>query len=229
MEANEILMRNYLFAIAFLIPFSISAQLELGFRVGVNMAELNVDELVANPLDFSQNQGIQVTGIFNFQLGKLFSIQPELGFAQKGYQFMMEGGDYQELLSNYFEMPVLAEVGIPIGNKLQIFADAGPNISYLLSAKESIFDADINELSTESIDFDLREEFERLDFGMNLGGGFSLRFGRSRLRFDARYNLGLNEVLAIDSPQSAINLAKNRVTNFSVGYTYILLGKIKKD
>lgn len=221
-------MRNYLSLLIFLIPFSLVAQLEIGFRVGVNMAELNVDKIVANPLNFSEHKGIQISGIFNFQLSKRFALQPELGFVQKGFQYAMEGGDYQELLTNYFELPLLAELGIPIGNKLQIFVDAGPSLSYLLSAKESVFDADIDKLTTDNVDFDIRKEFERLDYGLNIGGGFSLRFGRSRLRFDARYNLGLNELLAIDSTQSVYNLAKNKVTNFSVGYTYILLGKIKK-
>ena len=221
-------MRNYLSLLVFLIPFSLAAQLEIGFRVGVNMSELNVDKIIANPLKFSEHKGIQISGIFNFQLSKRFALQPELAFVQKGFQYAMEGGDYQELLTNYFELPLLGELGIPIGNKLQIFVDAGPSLSYLLSAKESIFDADIDELSIENIDFDIREEFERLDYGLNFGGGFSLRFGRSRLRFDARYNLGLNELLAVDSTQAVYNLAKNKVTNFSVGYTYILLGEIKK-
>ncbi|HEB62348.1 MAG TPA: PorT family protein [Bacteroidetes bacterium] len=221
-------MRNYLALFVFLIPFSLRAQLEIGFRVGVNMSEINVDKIVANPLDFSDHKGIQLSGIFNFQLSKSLALQPELAFVQKGFKYAMEGGDYQEFLSNYFELPVLGELGVPLGNKLQIFVDAGPSLSYLLSAKESIFNADLNELSTSDIDFDLRKEFERLDYGLNFGGGFSLRFGRSRLRFDARYNVGLNEILTIDTTQAAYKLAKNKVTNFSIGYTYILLGKIKK-
>ena len=197
----------------------------IGFSSWVNMSELDYEELQNKPLEVASYNGIQVSMVNNFRIGGIFSIQPELVFSQKGYRYKEDAPEYNTFVSNYLELPVMMEVGIPLGNSVQLFADLGPNVSYLLSAREKVFDLHTNQFSTQEVDFSLRDELERLDFGVNLGGGFSFRFRRSKITFDARYNIGFNDIMEVDSPQAAFELAKNRVTNFAIGYSYILLGK----
>jgi len=220
-------MRNYLFLFALLLPTFSYAQAEIGFRVGVNMAELNYEAIASNPLELTANNGIQFSTTTNFRIARYFSIQPELVFSQKGYMYKEDGSNFNSFLSNYLELPLLLELSIPLGETFQIYGDAGPNLSYLVNATQKLFDINTNEYTQSKVDFDAQEELERVDYGFNFGGGFSIRVKRNKFTFDVRYNMGLNDIMNVDSTQAAFQLARNKVTNFAVGYSYILFGKKK--
>ena len=65
---------------------------------------------------------------------------------------------------------------------------------------------------------------ERLDLGVNFGGGISVRVNRWKFMADARYNIGLLSLIEVDSASSFFETAKNKVTNIALGASYTLIG-----
>lgn len=78
--------------------------------------------------------------------------------------------------------------------------EAGPQIGFLLSAKR------------ESLD--VKESYNTVDFGMNLGIGYKLQNG---LNFGVRYNLGLSD---FNNIIDLTNKNKIDVVQVSIGYRF---------
>jgi hypothetical protein len=222
-------MRKLIILCFFALPTLLSAQLELGFRAGLNMSEAT--DLRATNGDLikaAQLNGINA-GIFaNIQLGSIMALQPEITFSQKGFIASWDGSDSSSTLNtSYLDMPVMVEVGFAVGKKIRVFANAGPNVSYLIKAEEEFYNALNNETITTEYNFEV-ESLERLDLGVNFGGGISLRMKRWKYTLDARYNMGLKEIMASEDAMDFVNNAKHRVTNISVGISYFVFGGVKK-
>jgi len=218
-------MRIYTFIAMLCFPFFLNAQIEIGFRAGANMAEADLQRLYDKPFELESMKGIQASLFVNFQLGSSIALQPEVSYSQKGFEASWNNADSSYTLrTNYFEMPLMLEFGIPIGKNLRVFGNAGPNASYLFNAKEEFHD-NVNE--TFSItDYNFQEEnmLERLDLGVNFGGGISVRIKRWKIMADARYNIGLLNLIEIDSANNFFETAKNKVTNIAIGASYTLIG-----
>ena len=222
-------MRKLIILCLFALPTLLSAQLELGFRAGLNMSEAT--DLRATNGDLikaAQLNGINA-GIFaNIQLGSIMALQPEVTFSQKGFTATWDGSDSSSTLNtSYLDMPMMVEVGFAVGKKFRFFANAGPNVSYLIKAEEELYNASNNETTTTEYNFEV-ESLERLDIGVNFGGGISLRMKRWKYTLDARYNMGLKEIMASEDAMGFVNNAKHRVTNISVGISYFVFGGAKK-
>ena len=218
-------MRIYTIIALLCFPFFLSAQMEIGFRAGANMAEADLQRLYDKPFELESMQGIQASIFVNFQLGPSIALQPEVSYSQKGFQASWNNADSSYLLrTNYFEVPLMLEFGIPVGKNLRVFGNVGPNASYLFDAQEE-FQDNVNEIFTIS-EFNFEEEnmLERLDIGVNFGGGISFRINRWKIMADARYNIGLLKLIEVDSANSFFETAKNKVTNIAIGASYTLIG-----
>ena len=228
-----------LWSIAICACSLLSAQVEFGLRIGSNFGnadyEGDASEEISQTLD--SRLGIYAAGIFNFRLSDYFSIQPEVAFTEKGYNFDSNtlatslsslfnpiGGtpavaeDFQ-FINQYLEVPILGKVTIPLGEKFQFFIDAGPSFGYLL---ESQLRADVNgedNTVVYSKDADNSEDNdERADFAMNYGAGFAAKLGKGWLRLDGRYqDSGDTNNFAV--PGTGFNFDSNgEVTNVSLSY-----------
>ncbi len=222
-------MRKLIIICLFALPTLLTAQLELGFRAGLNMSEAtdlratNGDLIKAAKLN-----GVNA-GIFaNFQLGSIVALQPEVTFSQKGFTATWDGSDSSSTLNtSYLDMPLMIEAGFAMGKNFRVFANAGPNVSYLIKAEEEFYNAMNGETTTTEYDFDV-ESLERLDVGVNFGGGISFRTNRWKYTLDARYHMGLKEIMATEDAMDFVENAKHRVTNISVGISYFVFGGAKK-
>ena len=222
-------MRKLIILCLFALPTLLSAQLELGFRAGLNMSEAS-DLRATNGdlLEAAKLNGVNA-GIFaNIQLGSIVALQPEITFSQKGFTASWDDSDTSSTLNtSYLDMPVMIEAGVALGSKFRIFANAGPNVSYLIKAEEEYHNAMNGETTTTEYNFDV-ESLERLDIGVNFGGGISFRTNRWKYTLDARYNMGLKEIMATENAMDFVDNAKHRVTNISVGISYFVFGGAKK-
>lgn len=222
-------MRKLIILCFFVLPTFLSAQLELGFRAGLNMSEAN--DLRATNGDLikaAQLNGVNA-GIFaNFQLGSIVALQPEVTFSQKGFTATWDGSDSSSTLNtSYLDMPLMIEAGFAMGKNFRVFANAGPNVSYLIKAEEEFYNSMNGETTTTEYNFDV-ESLERLDVGVNFGGGISFRTSRWKYTLDARYNMGLKEIMAAEDAMDFVENAKHRVTNISIGISYFVFGGAKK-
>lgn len=221
-------MNKIIFLLLLAFPTFLTAQLELGFRAGLNMSEANLQTTNGDLLEAARINGVNA-GIFaNIQIGSIIALQPEITFSQKGFKASWNTSDSSAILNaNYLDMPIMLELGFGLGDNFRIFANAGPNVSYLLDAEEQFYDAVNDETMTTPFNLD-EAALERLDIGVNFGGGISLRINRWKYTLDARYNMGLKEILATEDAMSFVNNAKHRVTNISFGISYFVFGGKKK-
>jgi len=217
-------MRKLIIILFFSFPTLIFAQLELGMRFGLNMSEANLESTNGDLIEAARLNGVNIAAFANFQLGKIVAFQPEIAFSQKGFEPTFTTADSSSTVkTDYLDMPLMMEAGFALGNKGRVFVNAGPNVSYLIKAEEEFYNGTNGE--TMTLPYNMEEgTLERLDFGVNFGGGFSLRANRWKYTLDVRYNMGLQEILAVEDAYDFADKAKHRVTNISVGISYFVFG-----
>lgn len=112
-------------------------------------------------------------GLFaSLDLGQPFSVQPELLFSMKGDKAPASFSDAQTILT-YIDLPVALRYTSEGG----LFAEAGPQAGYLLSAKYT------NPIGEK---VDAKDAFRKIDAGFLVGAGYQPRKGG--LGVGARYN-----------------------------------------
>lgn len=185
-------MHKILLVLVFLISFNsmtIFAQthkFEVGIEAGPNISFLNVHNLIIrSDIGFGFCSGIN----FQFNFNKIISLKTRICFNQIDYK--LSGYEPHLIYTiknyrlNYIKMPVLLKLGIPI-KKINIFADLGPYIEYLLSEKTKI--------STESDPLTTKNElgnFHKIDAGLSLGIGTSMQIKKAfSISLEAGYDMG---------------------------------------
>ncbi len=144
---------------------------------------------------------------FNFSVtdDNFFSIQPEILYVQKGFSAAATGiinynGDYR---LNYVEVPLLFKINFG-GEAVKLYVNAGPSVGYLLNGRikgEGNVLGIIGSSLDEPIEFTdspnpvsvTELDANRVEIGLNFGGGLGLSLGRSVLFGDVRYTAGLTD------------------------------------
>lgn len=179
-------------AISFFGFTNVKAQdIEFGAKLAMNFANFYGDY---------DGDDSGVVSIINFgvmaeiPINEKFSFQPEIMYSTQGYG---TGSGQDELAAlNYLNVPLMGKYYVTRGFSLE----AGPQIGYLLSAKED----------GKSI----KDNFKALDFGVNLGLGYKLKNG---LNFGLRYNIGLSNVNDVSGSSDTY---RNGVGQVSIGYFF---------
>lgn len=163
-----------------------------GIKLGVK-GGLNVANLMGDVKDVAIRTSIHAGLVAEIIVSDNFSVQPELLYSGQGASDTSEGGGRFKL--DYITLPVLAK--FPLAKNL--YLETGPQVGFLISAKNKT-----NE-TNEKI-----EDLKTIDFGLNAGLNYELNNG---VFFQARYNLGLTDIgIAGDN-----NRASNAVIQFSIG------------
>lgn len=175
-----------------------------------------------------------------------FSVQPELLYIQKGYRAKTTGdlGSREETDSyNYLEVPVLAKINFG-SERVKLYVNAGPSFAYALNGRFtqkitagplSFADEGKNifgEVPDNSIGDDAYlspRHYNRVDAGVQFGGGIGLQVGPGAVLLDARYGMGLTNFFKGnrdngDSDDDRANV-QNRVFAFTLGYAIPLGGR----
>lgn len=195
------------FALAIAVLFlGTTAWSQVGIKAGINLASLSQDPDEENYEDYKSVSILGFQGGLTFELpvaGPL-AIQPELLFIQKGGKSEFIINESNKLVTtvtyNYVEVPVLLKLklGNTDGDGLGFYLLGGPFAGYSLGgkSKQELTILGQTTVSEQDIDYD-DEDFEekRLDWGASFGAG--LHFGK--LFVDARYNLGVNNLLDDDA------------------------------
>jgi outer membrane protein with beta-barrel domain len=128
---------------------------------------------------------------------------------------------------NYINVPVMVKF-YPIP---KLFAELGPQVGFLISAKEKF-----EESGTEIVDgipvsydnsesVDAKDYFKSIDFGVNVGVGYEFT---EMIFADLRYNIGLSDIS--EAPDDVdfdfgfglgdVFKTKNNVLSLSVGFKF---------
>jgi hypothetical protein len=174
-----------------------SAQIQLGVKASYNLANLSFSPAppgVSSKSDFSA--GI----LASIPLISSCSLQPEIMYSGQGTSFT-DSIATGKLNYGYINVPVLFKYQHSSG----LFAETGPQIGFLISAKET----------SGSQSADLKSNTQSTDFSWAFGIGYKLLLG---LGIDARYNLGMTNL--VKGSGSGSGTAKNSVFQFGLYFMF---------
>lgn len=163
--------------------------------------------------------GLQLGAFYTFNFSDDFSLQPELYFVQRGYQFdqtPLYDANYS-LHINYLELPLLIEYHLPLNWGFNTIITAGPFTSLRLSSNKRI------RIVKEEIEGDVTS-VNNFNYGIVLGLVTEFAAGEGELIFDLRINWGFANVLS--QPADFISLfddpgtVKSRGITLMTGYRF---------
>jgi hypothetical protein len=197
-------------ALVFLAGISfatVNAQFQFGIKAGANFANVNGDGL--DGASTSTLTGFNGGVYFKLPLAPHVAIQPELVYSGQGFKTDVNTGTATVTVSqhaNYFNIPVLLKYTHFTG----LFLETGPQLGFLMSANEK----------AQGISQDDKSSFNSAEFAWVFGVGFKIP--TTQLSIDARYNLGISNVINNDNNSSSNggNTVHNGV--FQIGLMYTL-------
>ena len=209
-------MKNF-FTISFLfllLSAMAFAQPKIGIKGGLNIANLGGSDAdqILNGQSLDSKTAFAGGVFFMYQFSPLFAIQPEAYYTMKGATYSESGGKLTISL-DYFEVPILLKVIIPVqGSNITPAIFAGPFIGFNSTAKMKI------EVNGQSAEQDIQDT-KSTEFGVQFGGGIGFDVGRNEVGFDVRYILGLTTIDDTSDPYDI----KNNVINFNAYFAFSLL------
>lgn len=199
------MMKKYFPKVALLLLLvwaatSLSAQIALGIRGGVNMASWSLNDVAKNELAFDPKSANSLLfgALLEVRLTDNLAIQPEINYIQKGTKIdettlaVKTSGRYT---FNYLEVPLLLKVGTGFGVGRFDFL-LGPSFGYALNGKYKVSTTvgSVTITEEEEVDFD-QDEISRTDVGAQIGASLGLGLGSSlRVFVDGRYLLGFSNL-----------------------------------
>ena len=248
---KSIMTRNYLKTLilaAFLTGIATTsfAQMKVGGRLGLNMANLRGESIQNNSMLLGYNVGVSFDygfkDLIKSDFGERFSVGIEVAASQKGattdYLFYSDTlhttidtvrGAKQ--VSTYVEIPILAKYTFGDPRNVHFYAEAGFYVASLfgLTINGNVWrDHDQN---PETDRRKYREEYTGFDYGVIIGGGVLIPIGGRRspwlISGDLRYTLGLTNIGELkkgteDIPASQLKDIKTSALSVLVGVVYKL-------
>jgi hypothetical protein len=178
-----------------------NAQVQFGVKAGANFSNLSVSGDNGSEADTKTKVGFHGGAFVSVPVFSEFTLQPELVFSSQGAKSDMSGNDFT-LNSNYLNIPVL----LKYNNESGFFAEIGPQLGFLMSAK----------VKSGGVSADVKSAYQSTDVSGVLGIGYLIK--SVNVGIDARYNLGFTNI-AKDSGDEKL---KNSV--FQVGLFYVFGG-----
>ena len=148
------------------------AQVKFGGKAGLNLSTFSGDDA-----DGAKSKiGFNIGALVEIPVASSFAVKPEVVFSTQGAKDE-EGGD-TKLNMNYLNVPVLGKYTSTSG----FFAETGPQIGFLMSAKAK----------SDEVDIDVKDGFKSTDFSWAFGIGYEML--ESGFGVNLRYNLGLSNL-----------------------------------
>ena len=176
-----------------LFAFVNAQEVKFGIKGGLNLSNWAGD---TRGMNLKPIVGVNAGVLVQIKLSKKFDIQPELLYSTQGTKMKNVGasisdtyysGDIKWNLS-YLNVPIL----LKYSSDGESFIEAGPQVGFLTSAKAS---TKLTQYS-QTVERDVKEAFESIDFGFVVGAGFNIT---PNLLADLRYNIGLSNIAKTES------------------------------
>jgi hypothetical protein len=165
---------------------------KFGIKAGLNLSTLT------GPGNVDWRPGFHAGFLSHIHVSPAFSLQPEIVYSSQGGKYPTNPDTKRKL--DYINIPVLLQYNFDNGFRLQ----GGPQIGFLVSAKDKVGDVELNTVSTDN--------FKTIDFSLPLGLSY---LSYSGLGVDARYNLGLTNVV-----EGSTANVRNSVIQFGLFYLF---------
>lgn len=180
-------------------PFMVQSQeFQFGAKGGVNIASISFS---GSGYSTSSVIGVHVGAFGNYDIDEKLAVQPELLFSTGGNNWTISSVE-GEIRTSHLTIPVLLQYNITDA----LYAEAGPQYSFLLSIKQSIEGGESE---------DIKEFYKSGAFGLGIGIGYNLESLVAGLSANARYTTDLTEINDVEV--DAGNLKSNM---FQIGLAY---------
>lgn len=161
-------------------------------------AGLNASTLTSGGYDW--RAGFHGGLLAHIHVTPAFSLQPEIMYSSQGAKYDIGNNQQVTRKLNYINVPVLLQYNFNNGFRLQ----GGPQVGFLIDAKDKLGDVDINTVNTDN--------FNSVDFSIPLGISY---LGYSGFGADVRYNLGITNVA-----EGSTTNVRNSVFQLGVFYLF---------
>jgi hypothetical protein len=190
---------------------------DVGFKAGGGMSKLNIEGV-------DWKMGFDGGAFLNMKFSPNLSIQPEVLYTQKGLKVDIMGLAEYEWKMDYIEVPILVRREIPTSGNVRPVFFAGPAVSFLTSAKQTL------SFMGDEVEEDIKDVFKSTDIGLIVGGGLDWLVGTSgKLVTDVRFTISLSDNFDKSSPLVEDIVTDESLRNwnltFMVGYAFGLGGK----
>lgn len=206
--------------IVFLLLFSLlispaRAQVHFGLKGGFALGKVkSIPEVFLEGFPWKTRQSWIGGAFASFEFLKGVSLQPEILFLQKGARLIDSEYDFEARFNfNYLEMPVLLKIDLYLEGAAAVPSlFFGPFFGFINQA--SIVMIDPNSVEKE----DIKTDVEKAEYGVTFGLAICQRWGPGFLSIDARYDLGLSNILK--PGVEWMDSIKTRTLVFMIGYSY---------
>lgn len=207
-------MKKLLLSAIALMAFGLSnaQETKFGLKGGLNISNFTGD---TEGLDFKSRVGFNVGGFVAIKFSEKFTLQPEVLYSAQGANIDNFGA---EIEGNFYTADVkfkLAYINIPVMFKYyaaeKFNIEAGPQIGFLTSAKTS---TKVNGFN-QTVEQDVKDNFESIDFGVNFGVGYDFT---EHFSAGARYNIGLSNIAKTEAGDDT--KLHNSVFSLGIGYKF---------
>ncbi|MBI2730663.1 MAG: PorT family protein [Sphingobacteriales bacterium] len=195
-------MKKAILSALLVVAFAaVNAQdVKFGLKAGLNISTFSGSDASGS----KSKAGFYAGGLVNIPVSGGFSVQPELVYSGEGAKGDDGNGGTATQNLNYLNIPVLAKYTFNGG----FFAETGPQIGFLLSAKAK----------GGGVSVDDKDAFKSTAFSWGVGVGYT---SSANIGGSVRYNLGISKI-----DKDGASKAYNNV--FQVGLHYIFGGGAKK-
>lgn len=162
-----------------------TSQWSIGPKAGVNLTHFWGSDVNH---DFSNPRVAEQFGAFvTWSNDRWYAVSGELLYSSKGSRYKYENflGDYKTVTKvSYIEMPILFRAFLKRDGMVRPHLSAGPSLGFLVVANTKGVDP-----KTDATSF--MSNANKVDVGMNFGGGVNIRVKKIWINPELRYNLGL--------------------------------------
>ena len=184
-----------------LILISVStAQVKFGATYGITSSNMSVDPDSGD--SFDSKLGFTIGGVIEYPINDNLNLRSGLSITQKGSEFnadilVLKLESSTNLL--YLTIPVLAQYKLnSAGNTL--YGLGGLDIGILTSADfEAKTSGEIFGISFDSdTSFSIKDSLSSTDIALNIGAGYMMERGYSKIYVEILYSLGLLDINSVD-------------------------------
>ncbi len=185
--------KNLLLLLLLTATVSSIAQIGFGAKAGLNRYVLSGE-------DQSYKHGLHAGAIAQIPVTPLFAIQPELIFSAEGNELIEDDDIFIAQKLGYINLPVMLQLTTKSG----FYAEAGPQLGFLLSAKST---------QTGRASVDIKSQLISTSISLGVGLGYRLKMG---LGIGMRYNRGMTDI----QKNSSMEPAKSNGVQIGLSYLY---------
>ncbi|GEP52085.1 hypothetical protein FNO01nite_27570 [Flavobacterium noncentrifugens] len=213
--------------------FTQAQDIKFGAKAGLNLANLTTDygNLDGYSNDNKMKPGFHVGGFVEIKISDKFAIQPEVLYSLQGTKVKSSEADFDGYSYSSEDKISLSYINVPVMVKFypieKLFIEAGPQVGFLISAKNKseYTETDGDVTMSASTDVDVKDAYKSIDFGVNVGAGYEFT---ENLFASVRYNIGLSDIAEDGNNDEDLDLGaygsyfktRNSVLSISLGYKF---------